>query len=213
MTRAAQRHHETPSAARLAGAWIGEQRPGAEIDLGGLAGPEVEPHRSLGRPAAHQRRHHPVHRGVAAAVTVLATQHGVDHHARNPVGEPALDHGAIRLHRGNRRAGASCPADRRGERGIVGQHGGRIEPALGQGERAERRDLRPAHQAAAGNVPVTVPLAQPRQHLSIMMHLESPATHRSLPGPKRSEGSGGRVFEMPALSLAVAPLCRKLPGS
>jgi len=37
-------------------------------------------------------------------------------------------------------------------------------------------------------------LAQPRQDLSTVMHLESPATHRPLPGPERPEGGaiGGR---------------------
>ncbi len=47
------------------------------------------------------------------------------------------------------------------------------------------------------------------QDPSIVMHLESPATHRSPPGPKGSEGSGGRVREAPALSPALAPLRRK----
>lgn len=51
----------------------------------------------------------------------------------------------------------------------------------GIGAMASARIAATFNRPVAGSVPIAVPLALPRQDLSIVMHLESPATRRSPP--------------------------------
>ena len=85
---------------------------------------------------------------------------------------------------GDRRAGTPRLTEVGGDRRIVGQTRGRLEPAETARQRPEGRSLGPADQPRAGDLSVSVALAQLHQDLSIVMHLESPATHRLLPDRK-----------------------------
>ena len=77
MPAEAQRHDEDPGLAQLAGVGVEEARAGAEVDLGGFAGGEVQTHRGLerGRLVGLQK---PADGRVAAAEAVLAHQGLVD---------------------------------------------------------------------------------------------------------------------------------------
>ena len=180
VARPAQRHHEDPGLERLAGARVRHERPGPEIDLHRIAGCEVQPHRGRRRQRGRMRLHEPAHRRIAAAVTMVAAQRGVDGRALRAGLQPTLDLRPERLQGGNARRHARRTCEHRRQRFVIGQRRDRIEPALLDRHLAHRARLRTTHQAGAGNLAIRIALPHPQQGLSVLIHLQTPLAHRRL---------------------------------
>ena len=92
--------------------------------------------------------------------------------------EPALDHRAVRLDAGDDRAGHLASLAKRGhDHCVVGHVSSRVEPAVLQGQRTQLAELVAAHQARACHLAHGIARAQPHEHLSVLIHLECPASH------------------------------------
>ena len=71
-------HDEEPGLEDFAGVDIGQQRTGAEINLNGFGGFEVQTQRNVGILQGIQLREKSIHRGIAAGVTVVTRERGMD---------------------------------------------------------------------------------------------------------------------------------------
>jgi len=183
MAAVGQRHHERPGAPGLA-VGVDERGAGAEVNLGGIAGLEVQAAGGLRRQLIADVGHQPAHGRVAACPAVLALQRGVDGRARDALLDPGAKLRTMRLQRGNGGAGLARAAQRGGDGGVVGQRLRQVQPARRGGDAPPLRGLGPAHDLRRGDVAVGVALAHAQQGLSIVMHLEIPARHLCAPGQK-----------------------------
>lgn len=114
MARPTQRHHEHPGLEGLAGAHIGDQRPGAEIDLGGLAGLEPQPQRHLRRCDRWQLLEEPMDGGITPGIAVAAHQRRMNGRSLDAFFLPSNDLRPPRFQAGNTLARQTDPAGKQG---------------------------------------------------------------------------------------------------
>jgi len=121
MARPRQREYEEPGFKNLPGVHVGDQRAGAEIDLGRLCRFERQPHRHFRHVVDDELMEKAIHGGVAAGVAMIAHQRGVDGRALNAGGIPIADLRAPWLQRLDAGGGQRLLAhQRRGQNGIFG---------------------------------------------------------------------------------------------
>ena len=184
MTREREGHHERPGAMRRTGG-IDHHGARAEVHLRRFGGLKVQTDRRIGRARLADRYDQPVHRGVAPRVAVVTAQGCVHRLALHALIEPRGNERAPGCDRGHRGARATRLPDDRGDRLLLGHRALGGEPTLRVRERAKRGGLLAAHQAAARNDALGIAFTQSRENLSVLEHLESPATHRAPPAVKK----------------------------
>ena len=91
VSRPGEGHDEEPCFMDLAGKRVGHQRPGAEIDLRRLGRPELQTQRHVGRMRSVDMEEETIDRRVAAGVSVIANERGVDRRALDAGGPPLGD--------------------------------------------------------------------------------------------------------------------------
>src|SRR5471032_291623 len=91
VARPRQGHDEEPSLVDLAGKRVGHHRPGAEINLRRFGWLELQAQRHVGRVQSVYMQKETIDRGIAAAVSMVANERGVDRRALNPGCSPLGD--------------------------------------------------------------------------------------------------------------------------
>lgn len=175
----AQRHAIKP----FEGSAVAAQPGGAalvpdELDLHSIGRGNAQAHGDIGGQFAAQLPEHAHHGRVAARKSVFAPEGGRDGAALHARVEPALDHRTVGLDAGDGRTRHLAPLAQGGhDHGVVGRVRRRVKPAMLKGDCAQLAQLVADHQARACHLAHRVSRAQSHEHLSVLNHLECPASH------------------------------------
>ena len=141
-TRPRQRHDEDPGAQVLTDTRVEDLGPLAEVDLGRLAGVELQ-HGGDMRVSGLEACEEAANRGVRAGEAVAAYQGGVDGGALDALTPPTRHPLAMRFRQRGDRGLCTDRTQGHGKLGVIGQRRGDVEPACRLGGAAKLRRLAP----------------------------------------------------------------------
>ena len=152
----AESHDEKPGSGDLAGDSIDELRAGAEIDLGGFPGSEIEDYRGLDV-GVRPRLEKTPHCRITAGETMVAHQGLVDGGAVDASGAPGLNLAAERFHQRGNCGFTGGGGEDLGQGRFVRQRVIGIQPAATRPLAPDLGCLAPAYETGTGNITVGIP--------------------------------------------------------